>query len=52
MKITTDDVRYVANLARQYGGGGHEKASGATLANREQAMSLLADLDHMAEVNQ
>ena len=45
--------RYNINpVAVKYGGGGHEKASGATLADREQAMSLLADLDHMAEVNQ
>jgi phosphoesterase RecJ-like protein len=45
--------RYNINpVAVKYGGGGHEKASGATLVDREQAMSLLADLDHMAEVNQ
>ena len=44
--------RYNINqIAVKYGGGGHEKASGATLANREEAMRLLADLDRMTEVN-
>lgn len=31
-------------IAVKYGGGGHQKASGATLKNRDEAMSLLADL--------
>ena len=31
-------------IAVKYGGGGHQKASGATLKNREEAMSLLSDL--------
>ena len=31
-------------IAVKYGGGGHQKASGATLKNREEAMMLLADL--------
>ena len=31
-------------IAVKYGGGGHQKASGATLKSREEAMSLLADL--------
>lgn len=31
-------------IAVKYGGGGHQKASGATLKDREEAMSLLADL--------
>lgn len=31
-------------IATKYGGGGHQKASGATLKSREEAMSLLADL--------
>lgn len=35
-------------IAVRYGGGGHEKASGATVANREEAMRMLADLDEMA----
>ncbi len=37
--------RYNINpIAVKYGGGGHKKASGATLANREEAMRLLDDL--------
>ena len=36
-------------VARKYGGGGHEKASGATLKNREEAMLLLEDLNRIAE---
>ncbi len=34
-------------IAVKYGGGGHAKASGATVANREMAMLMLADLDAM-----
>ncbi len=38
--------RYNINvIARKYGGGGHEKASGATLTDREAAFAMLADLD-------
>ncbi len=45
--------RYNINkTAVKYGGGGHEKASGATLENREAAMSMLADLDKIMEENQ
>ena len=36
-------------IAVKYGGGGHAKASGATVANREVAMAMLADLDKMME---
>jgi phosphoesterase RecJ-like protein len=37
--------RYNINpIAVKYGGGGHQKASGATLKDRDEAMSLLADL--------
>jgi phosphoesterase RecJ-like protein len=36
-------------IATKYGGGGHAKASGATLESREQAMQMLADLDAMME---
>ncbi len=40
--------RYNINpIAVKYGGGGHAKASGATVASREVAMQLLADLDDM-----
>ncbi len=34
-------------IAVKYGGGGHKKASGATLKSREDAMALLADLDQV-----
>ena len=34
-------------LAVKYGGGGHAKASGAKVADRETAMKMLADLDAM-----
>lgn len=35
----------VQPIAVKYGGGGHAKACGATLKNREEAMSLLEDLN-------
>lgn len=34
-------------IAVKYGGGGHAKASGATLRDRDEAMAMLADLDAM-----
>ena len=34
-------------IAVKYGGGGHAKASGATVADRETAMAMLADLDEL-----
>lgn len=37
-------------IAVKYGGGGHQKASGCTLKDREEAMSLLADLNALSEV--
>ncbi len=37
-------------IAVKYGGGGHQKASGCTLADREEAMRLLADLNALSEV--
>ena len=36
-------------IAVKYGGGGHQKASGATLKNRDEAMSLLSDLCALTE---
>ena len=40
--------RYNINpIAVKFGGGGHQKASGATVADRETAMKMLADLDAM-----
>lgn len=42
--------RYNINpIAVKYGGGGHQKASGATLKDREEAMALLADLCALSE---
>lgn len=42
--------RYNINqIAVKYGGGGHLKASGCTLKDREEAMRLLADLDAILE---
>ena len=42
--------RYNINpVAVKYGGGGHAKASGATVPNRETAMAMLTDLDEMME---
>ena len=42
--------RYNINpIAVKYGGGGHAKASGATLPDRETDMAMLADLDEMME---
>jgi len=41
--------RYNINpIAVKYGGGGHAKASGATVDSRETALKLLADLNEMA----
>lgn len=40
--------RYNINpIAVKYGGGGHAKASGATVKDKETAMAMLADLDAM-----
>ena len=36
-------------IAVKYGGGGHAKASGATLKDRDEAMRLLADLNNLSE---
>ena len=44
--------RYNINpIAVKYGGGGHAKASGATVRDREEAMAMLRDLDAMMEEN-
>ena len=41
--------RYNINpIAVRYGGGGHAKASGATLPDRETAMRMLAELDQLS----
>ena len=36
-------------VAVKYGGGGHQKASGATVASKEIAMQMLNDLNEMAK---
>ena len=36
-------------IAKKYGGGGHAKASGATLKNRDEAMQMLSDLKNITE---
>jgi phosphoesterase RecJ-like protein len=42
--------RYNINpVAVKYGGGGHAKASGATVDSKEVAMQMLADLDQMVK---
>ena len=42
--------RYNINpIATKYGGGGHKKASGATLKSKEEAMLLLEDLKSLSE---
>jgi phosphoesterase RecJ-like protein len=42
----------INQIAVKYGGGGHLKASGATLKDRAEAMALLADLDQLMEDDQ
>ncbi len=39
-------------VAVKYGGGGHAKASGATVPDRETAMQMLRDLDALMEENE
>ena len=39
-------------IAVKYGGGGHQKASGATVPDYDTAMRMLADLNELAENNQ
>jgi len=44
--------RYNINpIAVKYGGGGHQKASGATLRDKEEAMRLLDDLNALCAEN-
>ena len=38
-------------IATRYGGGGHQKASGATLKNKDEAMALLEDLKNLSGEN-
>ncbi len=39
----------INKIAVKYGGGGHLKASGATLKDKEEAMAMLRDLDALIE---
>ena len=41
----------INKIAVKYGGGGHEKASGATLESKEEALLLLDDLNLLAGEN-
>ncbi len=42
-------VYEIHSIAKKYGGGGHAKACGATLKNRQEAMLMLADIDKLLE---
>jgi phosphoesterase RecJ-like protein len=42
-------IHNINPIAKKYGGGGHAKASGATLKNKEEAMQLLQDLIDLSE---
>ncbi len=45
--------RYNINpIAVKYGGGGHKKASGCVVPDKETAMKLLADLDELTEAQE
>ena len=46
-ELRSDD-RNINPIAVKYGGGGHQKACGATVPDRETAMAMLRDLDEMA----
>lgn len=39
----------INQIAVKYGGGGHQKASGTTLPNRETALKMLEDLNNLIE---
>lgn len=43
------DCHNINPIAVKYGGGGHAKASGATLPDRETALAMLNDLDALME---
>ena len=42
-------VHNIQPIAVKYGGGGHAKACGATVADKETVMAMLADLDRIGE---
>ena len=39
----------INRIAKKYGGGGHLKASGAILGDRNEAEKMLKDLDKLVE---
>ena len=41
----------INHIATKYGGGGHQKASGATLKDKDEAMALLEDLNNLSGEN-
>ena len=43
------NMHNINSIAKKYGGGGHAKASGATLADHDAAMAMLADLKQITE---
>ena len=45
------DQTNINPVAVAFGGGGHQKASGATVADRETALRMLDALDALAEEN-
>ena len=61
VNFTEDDGKVLCELrsskyninpvAVKFGGGGHKKASGATVANREQALLMLGELKKLTENN-
>ena len=45
-------VHNIQPIAVKYGGGGHAKACGATVPDKETVMAMLADLDAIGGKNQ
>ena len=41
----------INKIATKYGGGGHQKASGATLKDKSEAMAMLEDLNNLVRNN-
>ena len=39
----------VVDIAKKYGGGGHDKACGATLKSRDEMFAMISDLDARME---
>ena len=47
-ELRSSDIN-INPIAVKYGGGGHEKASGAIVADKDTAMAMLDDLDRLLE---